>query len=573
MTNMQIPSLTYVAAQGWVEYQADSHPSAGPNHVNFSLNQNGESIVIYTTNLAPIDSIYFGLQSTGVSQGRLPDGGSNIVSFTTATPDDSNYLPLQNVFVNEVLSHADPPLEEAIELYNSGANAVALDGWYISDNETNFTKYQIPNGTLLAADGYEVFYQDEFDGSNAVPFALNPAHGGAVYVSQADILGNLTGYRALVSFGAADDGVSFGRFLTSVGVDFTAMSSITFGQDNPSTVAQFRTGTGLTNSYPKVGPVVINEIMYDPIAVGGIENTTNEYIELFNMTSNAVPLYDPTAATDTWKLNGDVNYVFPGGVILPAGGYLVLVGFDPVADPSALVEFTATYNLAANFSIYGPYPGGPLDNNGGTLQLFKPGAPEIAPAADAGFVPYILVDSVTYSSGSPWPPAAAGGGMSLQRDYLGLYGNEPLNWVASTPNPGSRNLLSDTAGDGLPDDWKLAYGLNPYSAAGNDGANGDPDGDGYSNYAEYVFGTNPTNASSHLNFSVAYEPGDAVSVSFSPWMGGRAYQLQSATNLTGGIWVTLTNTVTVNASGNGVFSVAQPNLASAYFRLSAQILP
>jgi len=76
-----------------------------------------------------------------------------------------------------------------------------------------------------------------------------------------------------------------------------------------------------------------------------------------------------------------------------------------------------------------------------------------------------------------------------------------------------------------------------------------------------------------LNFSVAYEPGDAVSVSFSPWMGGRAYQLQSATNLTGGIWVTLTNTVTVNASGNGVFSVAQPNLASAYFRLSAQILP
>jgi len=390
-----------------VEYQADSHPSAGPNHVNFSLNQNGESIVIYTTNLAPIDSIYFGLQSTGVSQGRLPDGGSNIVSFTTPTPDDSNYLPLQNVFVNEVLSHADPPLEEAIELYNSGANAVALDGWYISDNETNFTKYQIPNGTLLAAGGYEVFYQDEFDGSNAVPFALNPAHGGAVYVSQADILGNLTGYRALVSFGAADDGVSFGRFLTSVGVDFTAMSSITFGQDNPSTVAQFRTGTGLTNSYPKVGPVVINEIMYDPIAVGGIENTTNEYIELFNMTSNAVPLYDPTAATDTWKLNGDVNYVFPGGVILPAGGYLVLVGFDPVADPSALVEFTATYNLAANISIYGPYTGGPLDNNGGTLQLFKPGAPEIAPAADAGFVPYILVDSVTYIRGPRQPPVVA----------------------------------------------------------------------------------------------------------------------------------------------------------------------
>jgi hypothetical protein len=163
--------------------------------------------------------------------------------------------------------------------------------------------------------------------------------------------------------------------------------------------------------------------------------------------------------------------------------------------------------------------------------------------------------------------------MSLQRDYLGLYGNEPLNWVASTPNPGSRNLLSDTAGDGLPDDWKLTYGLDPYSSTGNNGANGDPDGDGYSNYAEYVFGTNPTNASSHLNFSVAQGPGESVSVTFSPWITGRAYQLQSATNLVSGAWITLTNTVAVNASGSGVFTVTSTNSASAFYRLSAQILP
>ena len=572
-TNTQIPPLTYAAAQGWVEYQADNHASAGPNHVNFSLNQDGESIILYTTNLVPIDAVYFGLQSTGVSQGRLPDGGTNIVSFTTPTPDDSNYLPLQNVFVNEVLSHADLPLEDAIELYNSASNAVALDGWYISDNETNFTEYKIPAGTLLAADGYQVFYQDQFDGSNAVPFALSPAHGGAVYLSQVDSLGNLTGYRALASFGAADDGVSFGRFPTSLGVDFTAMSSITFGRDNPSTVAQFRTGTGQTNPYPKVGPVVINEIMYDPPAVGGIENTTNEYIELFNMTSNAVPLYDADATTNTWQLEGDVNYGFTSGVIMPPGTYVVLVGFDPIANLAALAEFTTTYKLATNVPIFGPFTGGSLHDDHGTLQLFKPGPPEIAPAVDAGYVPSILVDSVSYSSDAPWPAAAAGTGQSLQRDYLGLYGNEALNWVASTPNPGSRNLLSDTAGDGLPDDWKLSYGLDPYSSTGNNGASGDPDGDGYSNFAEYVFGTNPTNASSHLNFSVSQGPGEAVWVTFSPWMSGRAYQLQSITNLSSGAWVTLTNIVTTNALGNGVFSVTESNPASAFYRLSAEILP
>jgi hypothetical protein len=572
MTNTQVPVLTYVAANGWVEYVADSHAAAGPNHVNFSLNQNGESIVLYTTNLASIDAVYYGLQTAGVSQGRLPDGGSNIISFVAPTPDDSNYLPLQNVFINEVLSRPGPPLEDAVELYNSGATDVALDGWYLSDDETNFTKYQIPVGTVLPAGGYQVFYQYEFDVSNAVPFALNPAHGGSVYLSQADALGNLTGYRALVGFGAADQNVSFGRFPTSVGADFTAMSSITFGQDNPTTLAQFRSGTGQSNSYPKVGPVVINEIMYDPLAVGGVENTTNEYIELFNMTSNSVPLYDPSATSDVWKVRGEVSYDFPGGVVMPPGGYLVLVGFDPVANPSALAEFTSTYGLGASLSIYGPYTGGPLPDSGGTLQLFKPGPPEVAPAPDAGFVPDILVDSVTYTNTAPWPVAAAGTGMSLQRNYLGLYGNEPLNWVAAAPNPGSRNLLSDTSGGGLPDDWQLQYGLNPYSSTGNNGANGDPDGDGYSNYAEYVFGTNPTNASSHLNFSVAYGSGGAVSVSFSPWMSGRAYQLQSTADLASGAWATLTNTVTVNASGNGVFTVTQPDQPNAYYRLSAQLL-
>ncbi len=350
------------------------------------------------------------------------------------------------------------------------------------------------------------------------------------------------------------------------------MSGITFGQDNPSTVAQFRTGTGQSNSYPKVGPVVINEIMYDPLAAGGIENTTNEYIELFNMTSNAVPLNDPVTTSDVWKLNGEVRFNFPSGVIMPPGSYLILVGFDPVANPSALAEFTSAYNLGANISIYGPYTGGPLNDSGGTLQLTKPGPPEVAPALDAGFVPDILVDSVTYSNAAPWPTGAAGGGMSLQRNYIGLYGNEPLNWVASAPNPGSRNLLSSTAGDGLPDDWKLEYGLDPNSSAGINGASGDPDSDGYSNYAEYVFGTNPTDPSSHLSFSVTYGPGNAASVSFSPWMSGRAYQLQASTDLASGNWVTLTNTATVN-TGGGVFTVTQPNLPNTYYRLSAQIFP
>ena len=49
----------------------------------------------------------------------------------------------------------------------------------------------------------------------------------------------------------------------------------------------------------------------------------------------------------------------------------------------------------------------------------------------------------------------------------------------------------DTDGDGMPDDWEVLNHLNPFSATGDAGTQGDPDHDGLVNLYEYWSDTNP----------------------------------------------------------------------------------
>jgi hypothetical protein len=564
LTNFPIAPLSFIAGRGWVRFVADGHPTAGPDHAPFSLDRHAGLLRLHDAQGALVDAIDYILQETDVSEGRLPDGADAIARFpSSSSPGSANYLPLEGVRFNEVLTHTDPPLEDAIELFNSTGSPMPIGGWYLSDTEEDLTRYRIPDAIAVPARGFQVFYEYQFGPAGV---GLNSAHGGQVFLSQAGADGRLTGYRAHVSFGATPNGVSFGAVQTSAGLDFAPASRRTFGVDAPTTLDQFRLGQGQSNAPPLVGPVVISEICYQPAAhpTNSTAESVEEFLELANTSDTPVALYDPAVVTNRWKLAGGVEFTFPAGTVLGANDRVLVVGFDPQLEPEKLAYFRTRFGLDARATVCGPFRGR-LSNESDTVMLLRPDVPQGAAPPDAGFVPYVLVERVCYTNGLPWPTAA---GFSLQRQDLQAYGNEPLNWTACPATAGRANCGSsnDLDGDGLPDDWEAAQGLSTSSGQGSDGAAGDPDQDGLSNLEEWIAGTHPRDASSRLALASATVVPEGVKLRFHA-ASNRTYSVQYRLALGQGPWMKLQDILAV-AEGQFV-EVLDPvgQTAARYYRL------
>lgn len=537
----RIADLSFIGAltNAWRVFKADGNTVLGADHVGFSLRAAGEDVGLSWPDLRLIDGISFTNQLEGISGGRLPDGGNQIVNFgTTASPGNANFLPVPGVVINEALAHSDAPLEDAIELRNLTGTNINLGGWWLSDSRGDPRRFLIPAGTILGANGFRVFYENQFNSVDTalVPFSLSSAKGDEIYLSATDANGALTGYRAFAEFPASENGVSFGRHSNSVGtVDFTAMSVRSFGVDNPVSLQSFRTGMGLGNPYPKVGPIVFSEIMFQPPLLQVTnDNTRDEFVELRNITGGPVPLYDPNYSTNRWRVRGGVDFDFPPGATLGPAASLIIVGFDPAADPASLAAFKATYGISGTLPIYGPWSG-KLSNGGESISLLKPDSVQLAPSPDAGSVPYIVVDKLVYTNGSPWPAMANATGRSLQRVSITGYANDPTNWFAATPTlPPSGS--GDADSDGMPDSWEQMHSLNSNSSAD---ANQDVDGDGMTNLQEYLGGTNPRNPGSVLKVAVSLSQTAAV-LQFEA-VANLSYTIRYRTSLSTGLWLNLSN--------------------------------
>ena len=435
------------------------------------------------------------------------------------SPGTTGAGALKTVVINEVVANTDAPLEDAIELHNLTQNPVDLGGWFLSDSRSNYKKFRIPDGAILPPDGYKVFYERQLNTDNPLePFSLSST-GEDVYLISADAAGNLAQFIDNVDFGPSDNGVSFGRFPNGTG-PLVAMESLTLGSaisrtDPPSMIEVFRTGQGAVNGVPKVGPVVFSQIMYHPL------DDESEFVEFVNITDRATPLYDPQNTTNTWVLSGGIDFAFPAGVSLPPYGAAVVTGVDPAV-------FRSRHTVPEATLVFGPFLGR-LNNAGDMVELSKPAAP-LATGADAGWVPYILVEKVQYASSPPWPALADGHGPALDRVNLFAYGNAGVNWAASLDETDP-----DTDRDGIPDWWEIANGFEPDNLAD---ANLDTDGDGLSNRQEYLTGTDPRDSGSRFMVEAVRLDGAVIQIEFDA-AADRSYLVQERNAMGQGEWSTV----------------------------------
>jgi hypothetical protein len=128
------------------------------------------------------------------------------------------------------------------------------------------------------------------------------------------------------------------------------------------------------------------------------EENDEEWIELYNRSASSVSL-------DNWELDGAVDFTFPAGTQISAGGYLVIA--------RDLADFTAKF---PGVTALGEFSGS-LANSGDQLRLL-----------DQWNNP---VDQVSYLDGAPWPKASDGGGSSLELRHPELDNSSPSSWEAS----------------------------------------------------------------------------------------------------------------------------------------------
>lgn len=308
---------------------------------------------------------------------------SDSVGGSPGTAEPLSIEPLANVVINEWRNHSDP--DDWIELYNHSNVPVDLSGAWLSDDPTT-NKFRIPDGTILQPRGFAWWNQD------TLRFELF-AGGETIFFWNS----NQTRVIDVIDFRGQSNNVSSGRW----------------PDGGPLTYGLTTNTRGAPNARPVRYPIVINEIMYNPIS----GDDDDEYIEIHNRTGSAVNIIN-------WRFEVGIDYTFPSNTpAMPAGAYWIIA-----KNPTNLIAIYT--NLTTN-TVFGPYDG--TLANGGERVMFTAADYDRVLSGGQEVIERlpVPVSELIYGDGGKWGNWSDGQGSSLELIDPEADTRNPANWADS----------------------------------------------------------------------------------------------------------------------------------------------
>jgi hypothetical protein len=456
----QIRSLSFIAPGGYALFLCDERP--GADHFDLKLPAAGSPLVLYEESGAVLNSVLNAAQLEGVSRGRSPDGSASLANFAgRATPGGPN----------APTSYPGPILNEVMA---RNATAVTNDAGRVVDWIELFN----PRSTNYPIGGMSLSVDVSQAGQWTVPAGVVvPALGYLVIWCDEESPPSLAN-SARLNLGRSLADNSGGVYLFDSGAQLKdsveygfQVTNLTLGKISGTWRLCAAPTPGAANASPaSLGPqntLKINEWMANP-------STGDDWFELYNPNTQPVSL-GGFYLTDDPSIAGQTRFAASALSFIGARSWIKIE-----ADGNA-----AKGRHHVNFS---------LDGDGETLRIY---------------LSTTLIDSVDF-------------GLQTTGVSQGRLPDGGSNIVSfpTTPTPGSMNL-ADIDGDGLPDLWESANGLNPLLA---DDADGDADHDGVSNRDEYLAGTDPQNPQSYLKIDARNAAAGSVTLGFEA-VAGKTYSI------------------------------------------------
>jgi hypothetical protein len=207
LTKWPFPASTTLTSNQFRLVWLDNEPGetgAGELHANFRASPTNGSVVLTRVSgsvTTVVDYLNWAPVNNDRSYGAWPNGTpTKRQKFYYATPGATNNpaWPSAPVYINEWMAGnngtlADPvdgDWEDWFELYNAGPVAVDLSGYHLEDGQPSPTRWTIPAGTTIPANGYLLVWADSETGQNGyggsdlhASFKLNLSNDGVRFLA------------------------------------------------------------------------------------------------------------------------------------------------------------------------------------------------------------------------------------------------------------------------------------------------------------------------------------------------------------------------------------------------------